>query len=229
MPNWPLGAHAVAMAPQASLSVSGMVQLIVDFIVELDLHDVILVGNDTGGALVQMVGASCPQRLARMVLTTCDAYDIFPPPAFVHLTWMGHVPGLAWLAYQLMHHIPASRRLSIAFGSLTDRPLDPGLVKQWIRPLRENVGVRRDVCKFLRTLSSRDTEEAGEALKAFDKPVLLLWSTRCNYFPRRLAERLQRELPHAELHWIDSGGVFVSLEHTAQVAGHIRRFASTPC
>src|SRR3989338_4235402 len=66
MPNWPFGAHAVAMKPDADLSVSGMVQLIEDFMEALDLRDVILVGNDSGGALVQMVCARFPQRIARV-------------------------------------------------------------------------------------------------------------------------------------------------------------------
>ena len=225
MPNWPLGAHTMAMKPDADLSVSGMVQLIADFIAALDLQDVILVGNDTGGALVQMVCARFPQRIAGMVLTTCDAYDVFPPPAFVHLKWMGHVPTLAWLSYQLMHHVPWSSRLPIAFGDLTDAPLPSDLIAHWIKPMRTDAGVRRDVRQFLRTLSSKDTEAAGVALQSFNKPVLLLWSTRCRHFPKRLAERLQRELPHVELHWLDSAGVFLSLDHTQEVAERIRQFA----
>lgn len=226
MPNWPLGAHAVAMKPDADLSVSGMVQLIADFMAALDLQDVILVGNDSGGALVQMVCARFPQRIARVVLTTCDAYDVFPPLAFIHLKWMGHVPCLTWLAYQLMQHIPPLRQLPLAFGALTDRPLDPRLIEQWLQPLRQSAGVRHDVRQFLRTLSARDTEQAGEALQTFDKPVMLLWSTRCKYFPRRLPERMQREWHRTELHWIDSKGVFLSLEYPGVVAAHIQRFAA---
>lgn len=226
MPNWPLGAHAVVMKPDADLSVSGMVQLIEDFMAVLDLRDVILVGNDSGGALVQMVCARFPQRIARVVLTTCDAYDVFPPRAFIHLKWMGHVPCLAWLSYQLMQHIPPLRRLPLAFGALTDRPLDPCLIEQWLQPLRQSAGVRHDVRQFLRTLSTRDTEQAGKALQTFDKPVMLLWSTRCKYFPRRLPERMRRELRQIELHWIDSKGVFLSLEYPDWVAAHIRRFAA---
>jgi pimeloyl-ACP methyl ester carboxylesterase len=226
LPNWPLGAHSVPMKPDADLSVSGMARLIADFIAELDLHDVILVGNDTGGALAQIVCAQCPERISKMVLTTCDAYDVFPPPAFALLKWLGHVPPLAWLTAQLMHHMPALRRLPFAFGDLTDAPLDGELIEHWLRPMRTEAGVRRDVCKFLRTLSNRYTQDAGVALQHFDKPVLLLWSTRCRHFPKRLAERFQRELSNAELHWIDSTGVFLSLEHAKQMGDKIRPFAA---
>jgi pimeloyl-ACP methyl ester carboxylesterase len=204
--------------------VMGMVQLIADFIAALDLKDVILVGNDSGGALVQMVCARFPQRIARVVLTTCDAYDVFPPPAFAYLKLLGHVPALAWWSAQLLHHVPLLRRLPITFGDLTDGPLASELIEHWLRPLRHDAGVRRDVCQFLRTLSPQYTEEAGVALRSFERPVLLLWSTRCHHFPKRLAERLQRELPHADLHWIDSTGVFLSLEYADQLVAHIQQF-----
>ncbi|MDI1259130.1 alpha/beta hydrolase [Aquabacterium sp.] len=223
-PNWPLGAHAKAMKPDADLSVPGVARLIADFIAALDLRDVTLVGNDSGGALVQMVCARHPERIGRAVLTTCDAYDVFPPPAFATLKWWGHVPGLAWVSAQLLHHVPVLRRLPIAFGDLTEGPLADDLIEHWLQPLRKDAGVRRDVRKFLRSVSTRFTEEAGFALQGFNRPVLLLWSTRCRHFPKRLAERLLSELPHAELQWVDSAGVFLSLEHAGQVADNIRRF-----
>lgn len=224
LPNWPLGAHAVPMKPEADLSVPGMVQVIADFLVALNLRDVILVGNDSGGALTQMVCARFPERIDRVVLTTCDAYDVFPPWPFLYLKWLGMVPGLPWLSARLIHHVPLLRRLPITYGALTDGPLDNALIDQWVAPLLHQAGVRSDLAKFVRTLSSRHTEAAGKALQRFDKPVLLLWSTRCPYFPKRLAERLQRELPQAELRWINSAGVFVGLEYADQVAEGIWGF-----
>lgn len=224
LPNWPLGAHTMPMTPDADLSVPGVARLIADFMAALGLTDVTLVGNDSGGALVQMVCAQHPERIGRVVLTTCDAYDVFPPPTFATLKWWGPVPGLAWCSAQLLHHIPALRRLPIAFGDLTEAPLDDDLIERWLGPLRKDAGVRRDVRKFLRTVSTRFTEEAGLALQGFNRPVLLLWSTRCHHFPSRLAERLMKDLPNAELQWIDSSGVFLSLEHAGEVADSIKRF-----
>lgn len=225
-PTWPLGSHGMAMERNADLSVPGVVQLIADFIEAHDLTDVTLVGNDSGGALTQMVCARFPDRIGRMVLTTCDAYDVFPPRAFSYLKLLGYVPFLPWLAAQLLHHAPILRRLPITFGDLTDAPMSSALVEHCLTPMRVNAGARRDVRKFLRTLSSRYTQDAATELRKVDKPALLLWSTRCHHFPKRLAERLQRELPNAELHWVDSRGVFLSLEYPDQLAKHIERFAA---
>lgn len=224
LPNWPLGAHSMAMHADADLSVPGVVRLIADFIAALDLHEVVLVGNDTGGALAQMVCARFPERISRLVLTTCDAYDVFPPPAFAALKWLGHIPPLARLTVQSLYHVSTLRKLPFAFGDLTDGPLDNALIDEWLTPARMDDGVHRDTCKFLRTLSNRYTQQAGAALRHFDKPVLLLWSSRCRHFPKRLAERFQRELSNVELHWIDSAGVLLSLEYAQLVGERIRAF-----
>src|SRR5688572_13474022 len=53
-PDWPLGAHEVALDDGADLSPAGVAQLIADFLEALDLRDVTLVGNDSGGALCQL-------------------------------------------------------------------------------------------------------------------------------------------------------------------------------
>jgi pimeloyl-ACP methyl ester carboxylesterase len=227
VPDWPLGAHTISMNADAGLSVPGMVQLIADFITTLDLRDVIVVGNDSGGALTQMLCADFPERIAGMVLTTCDAYDVFPPKAFAILKLAGMVPPLAWLSYWLMRHMKWTRRLPFTFGALTEQPLPESLIERWIAPAYENPAIRRDACKLLRSVSTRYTLAAAERLKHVDKPALLLWSKRCRFFPPRLATQLQTDLPRAQLHWVDSTSTFVPLDHGAWVGEHIRRFAAS--
>src|SRR5688500_18689891 len=79
VPDWPLGSHAVALEPDAELSPVGVAALIADFLAALELKGVTLVGNDSGGALCQLVATRHPERLGRLVLTTCDAFEVFPP------------------------------------------------------------------------------------------------------------------------------------------------------
>src|ERR671922_161104 len=64
VPDLPLGSHHVAMQPDADQTPTGVAKLIADLIAALDLRDVTLVGNDTGGALCQLVAARHPERLA---------------------------------------------------------------------------------------------------------------------------------------------------------------------
>ena len=51
VPDWPLGSHPEAMATDADLSPIGLAQIVADFLAALDLDDITLIGNDTGGAI----------------------------------------------------------------------------------------------------------------------------------------------------------------------------------
>jgi pimeloyl-ACP methyl ester carboxylesterase len=79
LPDWPLGSHRIPVTDGADLSSAGVATMIRDLIVALDLSDVTLVGNDTGGGLCQLVIDAYPERVGRLALTNCDAFDKFPP------------------------------------------------------------------------------------------------------------------------------------------------------
>src|SRR5438445_13019107 len=51
VPDWPLGSHANPMNADADLTPRGVARLIDNFLEALELRDVTLVGNDTGGAI----------------------------------------------------------------------------------------------------------------------------------------------------------------------------------
>src|SRR3954454_18378020 len=66
-PDLPLGSHEIPMPANADLSPPAVAKLIADFLAALDLTDVTLVGNDTGGAMCQLVVTSHPERIGRLV------------------------------------------------------------------------------------------------------------------------------------------------------------------
>ena len=72
-PTWPLGAHSEPMRPEAELTMESVAALVAEFVVALDLDDVIVLGVDTGGAIAQLVAVEHPERLGGLVLTSCDA------------------------------------------------------------------------------------------------------------------------------------------------------------
>ena len=89
----PLGGHVLPMPPDADLSPPGLANLIADAIEALELEDVTLVGNDTGGALCQLVVTRRPERIGSLVLTSCDAFDNFPPKAMQPAMPLLRAPG----------------------------------------------------------------------------------------------------------------------------------------
>src|SRR3712207_73178 len=74
VPELPLGSHATPMNPDADLSTRGVAKLVAELMDKLDLEDVTLVGNDTGGAIAQVVATEHPERIGRLVLTSCDTF-----------------------------------------------------------------------------------------------------------------------------------------------------------
>ncbi len=226
VPHWPLGGHERPMAAGADLSIPGVVRLIASFLEALDLRHVTLVGNDTGGALCQLVATEHPDRLGRLVLTSCDAFDNFLPLMFRYLQWGSHVPGFILASAQLLR-IRAARRLPFAYGWLAKRPVADDASDSVARPLLTNGGVRRDAAKVLSDISTRYTLAAAERLGDFKKPVLIAWSTEDRFFPREHAERLARLFKDARLEWIDDAYTFAAEDNPERLVALIESFVTT--
>jgi pimeloyl-ACP methyl ester carboxylesterase len=215
VPDLPLGSHRTPMRPDADLSPPGVAQVIADLLDALDLREVTLVGNDTGGAICQLVATRHPERLARLVLTNCDAYRNFLPPAFRPMQLLPRIPGALWLTAQTMR---SARARQIGFGPLSRVGIDSERMADWVQPLLADPGVRRDVAKVLRGISVRYTLEAAERLREFDKPVLLAWGRRDPFFKPAFAERLAADIPHSRLEWLPDSGTFVPVDAPDELA-----------
>jgi len=226
VPDWPLGAHPEGMSPDADLTPHGVAKLISDFIEKLGLTDVTLVGNDSGGALCQMVATRHPERIGRLALTTCDAFECFPPPAFKYLLLAARVPGVMAVLSASMRAVRVLQRLPIAYGKLTKKRLDQSLLDAWVAPSAK-AEIRRDVGKFMRAIDARDLIDAAEALGHFQRPVLIAWTPEDTFFPVSLAHRLKEKVPHARLELIEDALVFVSLDQPERVASLLADFCAT--
>jgi pimeloyl-ACP methyl ester carboxylesterase len=227
VPDWPFGSHAVPMSPDADMSPPALAKLVIDFMDALDLETVTLVGNDSGGALSQIVAAKYPERIARLVLTSCDMYDRFVPPLFKPLTWAARVPGSIWLIGQSLRPRFA-QRLPIAYGWVTKRHPEKEVVDGWLKPGRASAGVRRDFAKLLRGIDSRYTIDAAEKLKSFDRPVLLAWAVEDKLFPIEHARRFAADVPDATLVEIDDSYSFVPEDQPERLAEAIASFVRRP-
>lgn len=225
VPDWPLGSHREALNADADLSPHGVAKLIASFIEKLGLERVTLVGNDSGGALCQMVCARHPERVEALVLTTCDAFEVFPPTVFKYLLLAARILGVMWLLGATLRLIPAMQRLPLAYGALTKKRMPAELLAKWAAPSADP-GVRRDVGKFMRGISAKELIDAGLALRDFKRPVLMIWSPEDTLFPVSLAHRLKEVMPHARLELVDDAKVFVSLDQPERVAGLIHGFTS---
>ena len=225
VPTLPLGAHTTPMRSTADLSPRGLARLVADFLGALDLHDVTLVGNDTGGAICQLVIAHHPQRIARMVLTNCDAFENFPPPVLRPLYAAAHVPGFCWTLAQLLR-LPFLQRLFVA--SVAYRQPEREIVDAFFAPLRAQRGVRRDLTAVITGVSQRETLAAAERFGSFAGPVLIAWGENDLFFPMRDARRLRDAFAHSSLVTILDSRLFVPEDQPHEFVTAIDEFFAAP-
>jgi pimeloyl-ACP methyl ester carboxylesterase len=227
VPDWPLGSHEIPMSPDADLTPPGVAQLVIDFMDALGLDTVTLVGNDTGGAVCQMVAAEHPERVSRLILTSCDLYDRFPPPPFKMLAKLVRIPGALWVVGQTTRPRFAQRS-PLAYGWVTKRLPEKAVIDSYLNPGRASRGVRRDLAKVFGSVHAKYTLEAAEKLKSFDKPVLLAWASEDKLFPIEYPRRLASELPNATLEEIDDSYTFIAEDQPERLADAIATFVRRP-
>lgn len=222
VPDWPLGSHSQPMPAEADLTAPGVAQLIADFLEALDLEDVVLVGNDSGGALCQLVVTAHPERIGALVLTPCDCFEKFPPFPYNFLRYAVNTPGARSLLVQSM------RLSAVRYGSF--RPLmksgyEGDIVRSWAEPSINNKGVRRDAVKFGSSLHPRVTKEVAKLLPQVDIPVLITWPPECTFFKFEMAERLAAAMPFARIEPIPGAWTFLPEDKPVELAAAIAGFA----
>jgi pimeloyl-ACP methyl ester carboxylesterase len=224
VPTWPLGSHTIAVNDGADLSPRGLATMIDDFMAALDLHDVTLVGNDSGGGLCQFVIDAHPGRVGRLVLTNCDAFDKFPPfpftVVFALLRNAKSVKAMATLMrLRLLRHSP------LAYGLLATRP-DAELTASWIEPCRTDPRIARDLAEQMRHIAVTDLTEVSTRFARFTKPVTLVWGTRDRCFRPSLAKRLSAQFPDSALIEIPGATTFVPLDAPSAVADAVAKIGA---
>jgi pimeloyl-ACP methyl ester carboxylesterase len=227
VPTLPLGAHREAMRDGADLSLPGIARLVAEFLERLDLRDVTLAGNDTGGALVQLLMRDGADRVGRVVLVSCEAFDNLPPGLTGRtLVRTGKLPPRLFGLFMQQMRVRPLRRLPLAFGWLTKR--GDAATARWIRPVLTRPGVRRDAVRVLRAIAA-DTDlllEVAGHLPAFDRPALVVWASGDRVMPPEHGRRLAELLPDSKLVEIDDSYTLVPLDQPAALADAIRAFAA---
>jgi pimeloyl-ACP methyl ester carboxylesterase len=224
VPDLPFGAHRVAMSPDAALDPPGLAKIVDDFLAALGLEDVTLVGNDSGGAVSQVLVSRRPARVARLVLTNCDTYENFPPGIFKAMPPLAKLPGGIEVLSAPFRIGAVGRR---AFKPFAKTRIPDELVADWLAPAVSDPAIMHDLKKVTVDMNKRYTLEAAEKLRGSQLPILLTWAPGDKYFPISYAERLAGEAGNARLVTIPDSKTFVSLDQPQRLAEEIAQFAQT--
>lgn len=223
VPTWPMGSHTLALNPGADGTPAGVAEMVLEFVALLGVPSVTLVGNDSGGAVCQLVLGSDPARIGTLVLTNCDAFEVFPPFPFDIVIRLVRRPRLARavlapLAWRTMRDSP------VAFGWLAKRRLPGDLTAAWVRPYLSDAAIRADVAGFAAGIRRRTLLDNLPALTAYQRPVLICWGADDRFFRPTLARRLSATFPDVKLVEVAQARTFLALDQPGRLATEIAAF-----
>jgi pimeloyl-ACP methyl ester carboxylesterase len=224
-PNWPTGSHPIPMNADADLSPRGIARIVIDFLSALDLTNVTLVGNDTGGGICQYVIDTDHSRIDELVLTNCDAFEVFPPKEFDALMTIGSHAALIKPMLTALRLTTARHAHNVYGGTFAGSP-DPQITRSWIEPGLRSRGVRRDAAKLISSIDPQDLLDVSTRFGTFTKPVRLVWGDADSFFPVEFGRKLAAAFPNSRLTPVRGGRTFISMEFPEQVADVI---TERPC
>jgi pimeloyl-ACP methyl ester carboxylesterase len=213
-PTWPLGAHPEPLRGGADQTITGVAGIVAETLAALDLDDVVLVGNDTGGVVTQLVAVHHPERLGALVLTSCDAFEHFPPPILKPLLLAAKSKTMFRAAIQAVRAPVARKR---AFDGLAHRNIDD-LTQIWVRPVLSIPAVAEDLRQFTLSMRTEVTRNVAARLPEFDKPALIAWSGDDTFFELADGERLAATIPNARLEVIEKARTFSMVDQPDRLA-----------
>jgi pimeloyl-ACP methyl ester carboxylesterase len=217
----PLGVHRYASPKNVDHSPAALARVVAGLLEKLDLRDVTLVGNDTGGAICQLVITKHPERIGRLVLTNCDAFEVFPPKKLAPLYFIARVPFL-WKAFARRTLNPKTQRRFLATVQLT--PPDMDNANMLMTRFATDDAIREDLRLTILQISPRITLDAAKGFAKFDRDVLILWGDQDIFFPVELGRRLENAFPRATMQVIPRSRLFVGIDQPHVVAKAIADF-----
>src|SRR4051812_46797598 len=212
----PLGSHTTPAPDRSRLTPIGVADVIAEEIERRGLRDVTLVGNDTGGGLAQLVVTRHPGLVGKLVLTPCDALEVFPPALFKPLFAAGRFWPLLWAFLQPLRFVPA-RRLPIAFGWLTKRAPRETLAR-WGTPALHDREILRDAAHFAAHADPGVLLDAAPRLIDFAGEVVIAWPPEDRCFPIALGRRLAALFRDATFVEIEDSYSFVPVDRPDALA-----------
>ncbi len=200
LPTLPLGGHRTGMRRDADLSMRAIARLLGEFLERLDLEHVTLAINDWGGPLLMLFDPP-GARIARLMVTSCEAYDNVPPglPGRM-LTTAALFPGGIAAAMGPMR-VRALRRTPLTWGPMSKRAVPDAVMDEWLRPILTQAEIRRDLRKYLRHPERARAELLGacEGLAAFERPTIIAWAAQDKVMPPSHGRRLAETIPSSRL------------------------------
>jgi len=222
-PDLPLHGRTPAAADQ-DFSLPGLARFVADVCDALELTDIDLVGNDTGGAICQAFAAGHPERLHTLTLTNCEAHNNMPPKLLLPAVLLARMGLAARLQPWLARDVRRGRKLVYGSGYQDVTNLPEDIARVWLEPMHASRESARQNQRLLTSLHARDLLAIEPALARLQVPTLIVWGTGDAFFRRKWAYWLRDIIPGATgVVEIEGARLFFPDERASELTAALRR------
>lgn len=214
-PDLPLGAHVDPISTSQELTPRAVAGAVRELIEKLDLEDVVLVGNDSGGAICQFLLTESTDRIGHLVLSPCDTFKKFPPFPYNGLR---HVDKLGKLAGPIFKLSSGRFGRWAAFAPLLGSAWDTELVRRWYEPSMRNRRILIDGFRFVTSADPAELDAASKAMAGVDIPATFVWGRDTRFFTFKNGSRLADSMPRGEMVPLEHGQTFLPFERAEEFA-----------
>ena len=219
----PLHGHTPAAADQ-DFSVPGFARFLAEFCAGLELNDIDLVANDTGGAISQVFATGHPELLHTLTLTNCETHKNMPPKVLLPAAWLAHMGLAARISPRLLRDIRRGRKRFYGLGYQDIENLPEDLARFWLESQFATPELARQNQRIMTSLHARDLLAIEPALARLQVPTLIVWGTGDIFFRRKWAYWLRDTIPGAtEVVELDGARIFFPDERAAELTEALRR------
>ena len=220
----PLHGHTPAAADQ-DFSLPGFARFLAEFCEGLELNDIDLVANDTGGAISQVFATGHPELLHTLTLTNCETHKNMPPKVLLPAAWLAHMGLAARISPRLLlRDIRRGRKRFYGLGYQDIENLPEDLARFWLESQFATPELARQNQRIMTSLHARDLLAIEPALARLQVPTLIVWGTGDIFFRRKWAYWLRDTIPGAtEVVELDRARIFFPDERATELTEALRR------
>lgn len=225
LPDLPQGAHRHAVPDRSLMTTDGITDALADVLADVALGPAVVVGNDNGGAMSQVLAARHPDWVAGLVLAGCEVLEHFPPRAFAPFTAGAQWP-VTLAVFARLLGVPALLADPGLLNIFTVRGFGRAYVDEITAGLRTDKDVRNDLAALIRSIRPEVLLSASSRLGYLQGHAAVVWPRHDIFFPARDGRRLAALLD-TQVVWADRAKTFVPVDRPDLVAQAVVRVLHT--
>jgi pimeloyl-ACP methyl ester carboxylesterase len=219
----PLHGQTPAAADQ-DFTLPGFARFLAEFCEGLELTDIDLVANDTGGAVSQVFATGHPELLHTLTLTNCEAHNNLPPKVLLPAVWLAQMGLAARISPRLLRDIRRGRKRFYGLGYQDIENLPEDLARFWLESQFATPELARQNQRIMTSLHARDLLAIEPALARLQVPTLIVWGTGDKFFRLKWAYWLRDTIPGAtEVVELSGARIFFPDERATELTAALRR------